>query len=349
MTQPWWGAPTSPQAGWPPRVQPWQPPPPRRRGPSLAGLVLRLALLVVGLVVVSSLLNGLRDAAGQASGPTAPGTQVPGTSPYVNERYSPPPADMNPPAIPGPRDLSAAQALTQRNPLYDSEVPAPTRCDLAQVDGTSASRGQLERHLNELMGCLMTAWEGPVTDAGFTMPRPPVVVYNSPVRTACGTFEEVNAAYCSGDQRVYYAQSLLRAFPPALRQSPYAIEMIIAHEFGHAIQARTAILASEKRLEQRATSEAAALELSRRTEVQADCFAGQFVRSVAQSQALGAPELESLGNFTYNLGDDVLTGQPGFSEGHGLGSSRQAWFERGVADGSVATCNAFVAPAAQVR
>lgn len=333
----------------------------------------RLLLLVIALVVLSSVVNGVRDWFGGAVGPGTPagsatgtpggtgttggasgttggsGTQAPGTTPYVNERYTPPPADMNPPAIPGPRDLASAGRLTVQNPLYDQAIPVPTRCQLAPIDGLTASRVQLEGHLNQLMGCLMAVWESPVEAAGFTMPRPPVVVYNSPVKTACGTFEEVNAAYCSGDQRVYYAQPLLRAFPPSIRTSPYAVEMIVAHEFGHAIQARTAILASEKRLEQRAASEAAALELSRRTEVQADCLAGQFVRSVAQSQALAAPQLDALGTFTYNLGDDVLSGRPGFSEGHGLGASRQDWFERGLASDAVAACNSFAAPSGQVR
>ena len=312
--------------------------------------MLRLALLVALLVLVASMLGGLRSALGGASSSTTTtGGPEAGTSPYLNEQYSPPPADMNPPGIPGPRDVSAATTLTQRNPFYSQQVPVPTRCDLPLVDGMSATQRQLEEHLNELMGCLMTVWEEPVSASGFTMPRPPVVVYSRPVRTACGTFDEVNAAYCSGDQRVYYAAALLRAFPPAIRESPYAVEMIVAHEFAHAIQARTAILASEKALEQRASSEAAANELSRRTEVQADCLAAQFVRSVAQSQDLGASEIDALGTFTYNLGDDVLSGRPGFSGGHGLGSSRQDWFERGIASSEVAVCNAFVAPSGQVR
>lgn len=324
----------------------------------MLGIAFRLALVVAGIVFISSLVNGFTSARQPAPAPppagggtgTSGGTgSSAGSGPYVNESYAPPPPDMDPPPVPGPRDLAAAGRLLESNPLYAQQVPVPTRCAVAQIDGVTASRAQLEGHLNELMGCLMTVWNAPVTQAGFTMPRPPVVVYSRAVKTACGSFDEVNAAYCSGDQRIYYAQSLLRSFPPSLRQSPYATEMILAHEFGHAIQARTAILASEKRLEQRASTEAAAHELSRRTEVQADCFAGLFVRSVAQSQQLGERELTSLGRFTYALGDDVLSGRPGWSEGHGLGSSRQAWFVRGTASSSIGTCHAFTAPADQVR
>lgn len=378
MTQPPWGNPPSRQATWPQQggwpqqqapwptpqqqwsqqtqwpqqpqrwPQQWPPPPPPRRGPSLIGIVFQLALVVVGLVFLAALLNGFGSGRTLPTGGSGTGTGQ-GTVPYVNEQYSPPPPDLNPPGIPGPRDLAAAGRLVEQNPLYRERVPVPTRCDLAPVDGTNATRAQLETHLNDLMGCLMTVWDGPVSDAGFTLPRPPVVVYDQPVRTACGSLDDLNAAYCAGDQHIYYARSLLRSFPPVIRQSPYAVEMIVAHEFGHAIQARTAIIASERRLEQQASTQSAALELTRRTEVQADCLAGQFVRSVAQSQRLGSAELASLGRFTHALGDDVLSGRPGWSEGHGLGSSRQAWFERGMGSDSIGTCNTFTAPSDQVR
>lgn len=303
---------------------------------------------------VSSLVRGLLSPAGETTtttttAPSGGGSQTGQTGPYVNESYTPPPADMNPPALPVPRDVSAATRLVQDNAFYAEKVPEPTRCDVAPIDGLTGTRSQLQSQITDLMGCLMTVWDNPVEASGYTLPRPPVVVYNSPVKTACGTFDEVNAAYCSGDQRIYYAQSLLKAFPSAVRQSPYAVEMIVAHEFGHALQARTAILASEVRLEQRASSQAASNELSRRTEVQADCLAGQFVRSVALSQDLDSADLAALSVFTYTLGDDVLSGKPGFSEGHGLGDSRRAWFEKGLASSEITTCNSFIADAAQVR
>ena len=252
-------------------------------------------------------------------------------------------------AVPGPRNMDAAGRLVRSNPLYDQQVPTPTNCRMAAVDVPSASAAEKQEHFNELMGCLMTVFAEPVEAAGFQMPRPPVVVYTRPIKTACGDFAEVNAAYCTGDQRVYYANTLLRAFPANVASAPYAAEMILAHEFGHAVQARTAILISEKYLEQDARSERAAQDLSRRTEVQADCLAGQYVRSVAQSQNLGPGELERLSGLAYNLGDDVLSGRPGWSGGHGTGAARQDWFDRGLGSDAIAACNAFVASEDEVR
>ena len=324
-------------------------------------------IAVVAILMLASFVRGLLDSASGAQapdrpplptqpdapapGPPVPRPQVPGdpTSPYQNEEYAPPPVDRNPPAVPGPRNMDAAGRLVRANPLYDQRIPTPTNCQMAAVDVPAASAAEKQEHFNELMGCLMTVFADPVEAAGFQMPRPPVVVYNRPIKTACGDFREVNAAYCTGDQRVYYANSLLRAFPPQVASAQYAAEMILAHEFGHAIQARTAILISEKYLEQDAGSERAALDLSRRTEVQADCLAGQYVRSVAQSQGLDAEALARLSDLAHNLGDDVLSGRPGYSGGHGTGNARQDWFTRGLGSDAIGVCNAFVASSDEVR
>ena len=317
--------------------------------------ILMIASFLRGLMddVMGAQLPGVPDAPANPTRPDAPAPapQVPDdpTSPYLNEDYTPPPADRNPPAVPGPRNMDAAGRLVRSNPLYDQQVPTPTNCRMAAVDVPSASAAEKQEHFNELMGCLMTVFAEPVEAAGFQMPRPPVVVYTRPIKTACGDFAEVNAAYCTGDQRVYYANTLLRAFPANVASAPYAAEMILAHEFGHAVQARTAILISEKYLEQDARSERAAQDLSRRTEVQADCLAGQYVRSVAQSQNLGPGELERLSGLAYNLGDDVLSGRPGWSGGHGTGAARQDWFDRGLGSDAIAACNAFVASEDEVR
>lgn len=346
-----------PRPAWPPQQAPrqaWPPPPapPRRRRPSLFGALLRAALLIIALMVIASVVRGFLDQV--TSGPAAgdrPRTEAPaqpGDAPYANENYQAPPPDMNPPDLPVPRTVQEAEGLLTANPLYDQRVPVPVACAMGRVDARSASTAELQEHLNELMGCLMATFEAPVTAAGFEMPRPPVTVYTNAVRTACGVMDEINAAYCAGDQRVYYARQLMQAFPPRVRSIYYAPETVIAHEFGHAIQARTGILISDKALEQR-VSEREARVLSRRAETQADCLSAQFVLSVARAQSLSAAELRDLEVLAYNLGDDVLTGRASIDAGHGLGRTRQEWFARGLSSADIATCNTWVVPADEVR
>lgn len=338
------------QVGYGQGGNPWPAPQPPKKKHSGFGTFIRVALVIIGLVIAFNVISGLLGrigAGGSAPLPQSPGEPNPS---YQNEGYVPPAVDKNPPAVPGPKNMAAAVTLTKDNPLYEQTVPVPTNCRMQNNQSVNAmSASQKEAHFNELMGCLMTVWVNPVEDAGFTLPRPQVYVYTQPIKTACGDFDDVNAAYCAGDQRIYYSNDLLNSFPRSVSQANYAAEVVLAHEFGHAIQARTAILISEKYLEQDASSDATRQQLSRRTEVQADCFAGEYVQSVAQSQNLTSSDLQSLERLIYNMGDDILTGKQDYVGGHGTGKARQDWFGRGLRDAHLTTCNTFVAPANEVR
>lgn len=369
---PQWGAPPSwpAQQQWPAQQRwpagpggfpPPAPQPPRRRSPfgPFLRAALMVALVMFAFSIMRAVLGGLTQpdpgpgtsttapAGGSTSGTTGGGAAGTGTVEYENEGYQAPPADFNPPDLPIPTTVSQAQSWLTNNALYPQDVPSPTRCGLPAVS-SAATTAELEKDLNDLMGCLMQVWEQPMEAAGFEMPRPPVTVYSSPVTTACGTMREVNAAYCAGDQRVYYARRLLSALPRQIGGTPYAAEVVIAHEFGHAVQARSGILIADKALEQRASEDAARV-MSRRTEQQADCFAGLFVGSVAQSQNLAARDLQNLVDMTYYLGDDALSGEPDIEGDHGLGKNRQAWFAKGLPTNQIGVCNTWVAPAASVR
>ena len=122
------------QAPWPqPRQQPYQqapsgwqappPQPPRRRG--WIGTVLTVVVVIVGALFVASMVRNLLNPSGSE---TSVGSD-PNTVQYVNEDYTPPPVDDNPPPVPGPRDLDAAVTLVTANPVYEQSVPTPTRCD----------------------------------------------------------------------------------------------------------------------------------------------------------------------------------------------------------------------------
>lgn len=351
------------------------PPPPRRRGSfgTLLRAIVAIAIIMFISSVVRSVLDGVLDVptttttptatrtqtatsttrpttgTSATAAPTASGSPTSGTGPsgYQNEGYQAPPADLNPPNLPVAQTEAEARTWLTANDLYSQSVPSPTRCTMTPITGNNTTT-QLEAKLNAEMACLMAVWEPPVTAAGYVMPRPPVRVYTTSVTTACGVMKEVNASYCAGDQRVYYAKSLLQELPSQVGGTKYAAETVIAHEFGHAVQARTGLLLAEKALEQQA-SKNDALVLSRRAEQQADCFAGLYIASVARSQGLTTSDLDALVRMTYQLGDDVLSGNPNVNESHGSGQNRQAWFTKGVQTAQIGACNTWVVPATQVR
>ena len=107
---------------------------------------------------------------------------------------------------------------------------------------TTASDAQLKAHFEGLMECLMRVWQPPVTAAGWQIVRPSVTIYGEKITTKCGE-SGINAFYCSADQQVYYSNQLPRALESA-SENKWTADVVMAHEFGHALQGRTGILIS---------------------------------------------------------------------------------------------------------
>lgn len=266
---------------------------------------------------------------------------------YQNDDYTVPPPDTNPPAIPVPKTYEEAQQIVVASPFYNQTAPAPVRCAASPINVSSANDAQLKSHFEGMMECLIRVWQPPITQAGLVIVRPTVTIYGDKITTKCGS-AEVNAFYCGADQQVYYSNRLANAIP-IVKTDKWAADVVIAHEFGHAIQGRTGILVSAKALGQNSGDQATDLLYTRRLETQADCFSGMFIRSV--STALGVKNEDLPGIYgTYRaIGDDTLSGDPNIVSNHGLSRSRLFWGQTGLANGAIGKCNTFTAPASQVR
>lgn len=306
-------------------------------------ILLVVAIVVIVVPALLSVLGSLMNSGGGGGG-----TTVGGDTPYANEDYQVPAADKNPPPLPQPKTLDEAQQMISANAIYSATVARPVRCELQPVRA-GQSNAQQQALYEDFMACLMRVWGPTLQSQGFVAVRPTVTVYSSPVKSACGDTSMLNASYCGADQQVYVASNVLQVVPSNLRNSPFLIETILAHEFGHAIQARTGILVSEFVLEDRATGTPAKNLLSRRTETQADCFAGQFIGSVAQSLQLTQPDITNIGQLMFEIGDDQLTGRADVDGNHGHGASRKYWVEMGMASPQSTQCNTFTAQPNLVR
>lgn len=267
--------------------------------------------------------------------------------PYANEEYQVPPADTTPPELPVPETVEQAEAALVENPFYDQATPGPVRCSSQPINVNSADDDQLKAHFEGLMECLVRVWEEPVTAARWQIVRPTVTIYGSGITTRCGE-TEVNAFYCAADQQIYYSNRLPAAVP-VVRKEKWAADVVMAHEFAHALQARTAILISAKALGQQSGSKQTDLELSRRLETQADCFSAMFMRAVSQSLGIQPSDEQGILDTYTAVGDDVLSRQPNIVGNHGLGRSRRYWGSIGIGTNDVGRCNTFVAERSTVR
>ncbi len=310
------------------------PQPPRRR--RSGGKLLLLALMVVaGLAVLGFIGTGIG------------GSGADSDVAYQNDDYRVPPPDTSPPPLPVPDTYEQAEQIIRASPFYSQTAPAPVRCDADPINVSTASDSQLQSHLDASMECLVRVWEPPVTDAGLIIVRPSVTIYGAKTTTRCGT-SGVNAFYCAADQQVYYSDQLDDELP-IIGQDRWAADVVIAHEFGHALQARTGILISAKALGQDSGDEQTDLEYSRRLETQADCFSGMYLRSVSSSLGIEQSDLEGIENTYRAVGDDEVTGDGGIVGNHGLARSRVFWGDTGLGTGDVGACNTFTVPASRVR
>jgi predicted metalloprotease len=238
-------------------------------------------------------------------------------------------------------DREARAALTA-NPLYAQSL-APTACAISAIDLVGATKAETAAHLNQFVSCLMAAWRPPVMTAGFELPHPSVTVYTGEINSPCGVLPTANAVYCTADQQIYYSSDLIESFPRSLTDVRFFSESVIAHEFGHTVQYRTEILIGEAVEENAAITEDDQQDLSRRLELQADCFAGLFLSAVAQSTALSPADEQNIVDVFASLGGTVP-----YSDDHGTGTNRAYWATQGLGSTNVGACSTFTAPDDQV-
>lgn len=141
----------------------------------------------------------------------------------------------------------------------------------------------------------------------------------------CGesTFDFINAAYCTGADvigwdREYLMPQLIDTF------GPMAAVMVLAHEYGHAIQHSAGMLAED--------------DPGIVFEQQADCFAGSFMRHVAEGQSTHF-ELNTSDGLNNVLASMVLfrDSDPGDPDSiHGSAFERVTAMQVGFTDGAAA-------------
>jgi predicted metalloprotease len=306
-------------------------PAPRRRNPlrTLLLAVMGVTLIAIAGFVVAGALADTSEVA------------------YQNDDYTVPPPDKNPPPIPIPDTYEQAEGIVTKSPFYDQTAPIPVRCTTQPINVETASDAQLKSHFEGMMECLIRVWEPPITKAGLIIVRPTVTIYGDKMTTKCGT-SGVNAFYCGADQQVYYSNQLPSAVP-IVKQDKWAADVVIAHEFGHALQGRTGILVSAKALGQNTGDKAEDLRYTRRLETQADCLSGMFLVSVSQSLGIQQQDLQGILNTYKAIGDDTLSGDPSVVGNHGLSRSRLYWGQTGLGNSAITKCNTFVAANNLVR
>ncbi|HCX84479.1 MAG TPA: neutral zinc metallopeptidase [Micrococcales bacterium] len=188
--------------------------------------------------------------------------------------------------------------------------------------------------------------------AGIEYELPDFVLFTGQTSTGCGAATSaVGPFYCPPDRTVYIDTTFFEELQSRYGASggPLAELYVVAHEFGHHIQNQLGTMSSIDQSATGPTSDSVRLEL------QADCYAGMWVRGASQTKDengvtyLEPPtrqDIEDALSAAAAVGDDhiqeTFQGQvTPHTWTHGSSEQRQRWFLVGHDQGSLAACDTF--------
>jgi predicted metalloprotease len=192
----------------------------------------------------------------------------------------------------------------------------------------------------------LKTWGNILQSQGVPYEHAKLVLFRDYTQSGCGTAESATGPfYCPADEKVYidlgfYDELQQRFGAPG----QFAQAYVLSHEIGHHIQNLLGIERKVRAL--RRTNPGAGNALSVRMELQADCFAGIWAKSTQQRNLLEAGDVESAIGAAAAVGDDRLQEMAAGhvspeSFTHGSSAQRVAWFQRGMNEGSLDSCNTF--------
>lgn len=359
----------------PPPADPWSSPASgpeqgpghgRRRWPVALALVSAVVLtaVVATIVVLASRPQPVPTAAspaGTASTPTepapAPGSPQPATpspsptptaanatttSPTAAPRDPLPTATTEPTVPPGP-DRSL-----RTNTLYTIDLAQDVgSCDLTvRRPKPPLPNKKLQPYLSDVAACLTRVFKAPLAARGFTLAEPRMKTYHSTIDSPCGDFDQNGspAYYCSTTRTIYWPDTVDDG-REAYTFARLGYVGLTAHEFGHHLQATTGMLNGYAAAYDKA-SKTGRYALSRRLELQAQCFEGVFLhveRTQLHVTAKDRAELKAWHSYT---GDEDPP--KGRKPDHGSSKAQFAWLVRGLDSGDFGSCNTWTASAKSV-
>lgn len=275
-----------------------------------------------------------------ASDPTSrpPASRPPTSRPPERPAHLEPQRGYAPVPLPNPPHSSGeADAATRKVAAYRQKVSKSRCAKMPDLDGHpygNVSEKKMLAGMQVMADCAAAMWQTPLARAGFQATKVKLQLYSGSAKSPCGTVAAGQYAgfYCSANQQIYMEKALGASHNRGyLTWGNYL--KTVDHEFGHHIQARTGIMAGYAQLRYDASG-SKVLELSRRVELQANCFSGLALKQSGRVSG-------SLARRVFEVSSD--------SETHGSADHRLDWGIRGYRYREIQRCNTFTASSKDVR
>lgn len=231
------------------------------------------------------------------------------------------------------------------NPLFVGEFGAPpVSCTLRRWQTTPAAAAAF---FKSALPCLDAAWQPVMQRAGLPFFTPAVQFpkgtnWSSPCGQVAGGNGVVAAFYCGENHTLYMPFAGLQTELYGARPGVYLA--LFAHEYGHHVQSMSGVMDAYAQARYEAGVDTApGLELSRRLELQAQCFSGMFLASTYGRGSVNDNILEEA-RTSQDRGDHNA-GQP---RDHGTDAHTSSWWEQGAQKNLTYQCNTWKSPARDV-
>ena len=204
------------------------------------------------------------------------------------------------------------------------ELEQLERADLEQsVPAIRGSEGlSVPEWIHTVNGDVITYWQRQFNRSGYRYDLPSEVLFDRKVRTECGVGRaSFGPFYCAFDQTFYLPVPF---FEMADREyGDAAVALVIAHENGHHVQELLGLFGAGL--------------LTSQTELQADCLAGVWARTVLNRGLLEEGDIGEILGLTEISGD--IEGTPINAPGaHGSSDLRIRFFNQGYEGGRPGSC-----------
>ncbi|WP_143219378.1 neutral zinc metallopeptidase [Actinokineospora bangkokensis] len=231
------------------------------------------------------------------------------------------------------------------NPLFSaSNGVNEVTCNLPAWRNDPASS---QAFFTAALPCLEQAWAPAMQRAGLPYSTPGLQfpsgsTWESPCGSASGA--SWAAFYCPQNNTIYMPFEGLQTDQNGTKSGVYLA--VFAHEFGHHIQALSGVLDAYWDTRYEAGDQTAqGLELSRRSELQAQCFGGMwFAGGWNGGGSITDPVVRDMLADGYNRGD----WNQNVPRDHGSPQHYGAWQEHGYKNNRTGPCNTWAAAAADV-
>ncbi len=201
--------------------------------------------------------------------------------------------------------------------------------------GEYAGLDSYEVYVSSVTGSANTMWSAAFANSNLQYREPNTVLFRGATDSACGGADSRSGPhYCPADETIYLDETFFDELTKryGARGGDVAEAYVLAHEVGHHVQN---LLGATKNVK---TNEASiALEL------QADCYAGVWAKSIEDRGVITLEELDQAIDAAAAVGDDRIqkstTGRINPETWtHGSSAQRKEWFLTGFTTGDPSKC-----------